>query len=132
MIPVEWEQVFTIAYVTDQAGEVIFNYTKPGSDELNYYSDIPKDCNVSKDICKTSWFKVYRMFDALSKTSIVEELVLWTLCEFVFLREGKLNVSSDYTEWTNAEFDHLCGPLPYMNITLGAIPEMEYVMEEVK
>ncbi|HHX0310698.1 TPA: immunity protein YezG family protein, partial [Staphylococcus aureus] len=22
MIPVEWEQVFTIAYVTDQAGEV--------------------------------------------------------------------------------------------------------------
>ncbi|HBP2856040.1 TPA: DUF600 family protein, partial [Staphylococcus aureus] len=31
MIPVEWEQVFTIAYVTDQAGEVIFNYTKPGS-----------------------------------------------------------------------------------------------------
>ncbi|HCZ4216423.1 TPA: TIGR01741 family protein, partial [Staphylococcus aureus] len=46
MIPVEWEQVFTIAYVTDQAGEVIFNYTKPDSDELNYYSDIPKDCNV--------------------------------------------------------------------------------------
>ncbi|HDB3482568.1 TPA: TIGR01741 family protein, partial [Staphylococcus aureus] len=45
MIPVEWEQVFTIAYVTDQAGEVIFNYTKPDSDELNYYSDIPKDCN---------------------------------------------------------------------------------------
>ncbi|HCZ0005818.1 TPA: DUF600 family protein, partial [Staphylococcus aureus] len=32
MIPVEWEQVFTIAYVTDQAGEVIFNYTKPDSD----------------------------------------------------------------------------------------------------
>ncbi len=24
MIPVQWEQVFTIAYVTDQAGEVIF------------------------------------------------------------------------------------------------------------
>ncbi|EYN45006.1 hypothetical protein W145_02155, partial [Staphylococcus aureus DAR3624] len=31
----------TIAYVTDQAGEVIFNYTKPGSDELNYYTYIP-------------------------------------------------------------------------------------------
>ena len=46
MIPVEWEQVFTIAYVTDQAGEVIFNYTKPGSDELNYYSDIPKDLSL--------------------------------------------------------------------------------------
>ncbi|HBC4531424.1 TPA: DUF600 family protein, partial [Staphylococcus aureus] len=30
MIPVEWENIYTIAYVTDQGGEVIFNYTKPG------------------------------------------------------------------------------------------------------
>ncbi|EUG46338.1 hypothetical protein O766_01824 [Staphylococcus aureus M0243] len=30
MIPVEWEQVFTIAYVTDQAGEVFYYYTEPG------------------------------------------------------------------------------------------------------
>ncbi len=40
MIPVEWENIYTIAYVTDQGGEVIFNYTKPGSDELNYYTYI--------------------------------------------------------------------------------------------
>ncbi|MCC1175351.1 TIGR01741 family protein, partial [Staphylococcus aureus] len=33
MIPVEWENIYTIAYVIDQGGEVIFNYTKPGSDE---------------------------------------------------------------------------------------------------
>ncbi|MGZ1677161.1 TIGR01741 family protein, partial [Staphylococcus argenteus] len=78
MIPVEWEQVFTIAYVTDQAGEVIFNYTKPGSDELNYYSDIPNDCNVSKDIFKNSWFKVYRMFDELRETFKEEDLEPWT------------------------------------------------------
>ncbi len=25
MIPVEWENIYTIAYVTDQGGEVIFN-----------------------------------------------------------------------------------------------------------
>ncbi|WP_371106837.1 immunity protein YezG family protein, partial [Staphylococcus sp. HMSC062H10] len=25
MIPVEWEQVFTIAYVDDEGGEVVFN-----------------------------------------------------------------------------------------------------------
>ncbi|HCI3495723.1 TPA: immunity protein YezG family protein, partial [Staphylococcus aureus] len=31
MIPVEWEQVFTIAYVDDEGGEVVFNYTKPNS-----------------------------------------------------------------------------------------------------
>ncbi|HDH6770090.1 TPA: TIGR01741 family protein, partial [Staphylococcus aureus] len=33
MIPVEWEKVYTIAYVDDEGGEVVFNYTKPGSDE---------------------------------------------------------------------------------------------------
>ncbi|MBE2152907.1 TIGR01741 family protein, partial [Staphylococcus argenteus] len=86
MIPVEWEQVFTIAYVTDQAGEVIFNYTKPGSDELNYYSDIPNDCNVSKDIFKNSWFKVYRVFDELRETFKKEGLEPWTSCEFDFTR----------------------------------------------
>ncbi|HCZ1789558.1 TPA: DUF600 family protein, partial [Staphylococcus aureus] len=26
MIPVEWEKVYTIAYVNDRGGEVIFNY----------------------------------------------------------------------------------------------------------
>ena len=40
MIPVEWEKVYAIAYVDDEGGEVIFNYTKPGSDELNYYTYI--------------------------------------------------------------------------------------------
>ncbi|KFA45086.1 hypothetical protein EW35_0369 [Staphylococcus aureus] len=62
------EKVYTIAYVDDEGGEVVFNYTKPGSEDLNYYSDIPKDCNVSKDIFKNSWFKVYRMFDELRET----------------------------------------------------------------
>ncbi|WP_223874002.1 immunity protein YezG family protein [Staphylococcus aureus] len=27
----------------DGGGEVFFNYTKPGSDDLNYYTDIPKE-----------------------------------------------------------------------------------------
>ncbi len=36
MIPVEWEKVYTLAYVNDRGGAVGFNYTKPGSDELNY------------------------------------------------------------------------------------------------
>ncbi|MDU4463029.1 MAG: TIGR01741 family protein [Staphylococcus aureus] len=62
MIPVEWEQVFTIAYVTDQAGEVIFNYTKPGSDELNYYTYIPREYNVSEKVFYDLWTDLYRLF----------------------------------------------------------------------
>ncbi|CDR66613.1 antitoxin YezG family protein [Staphylococcus schweitzeri] len=132
MIPVEWEQVFTIAYVTDQAGEVIFNYTKPGSDELNYYSDIPKDCNVSKDIFKNSWLKVYRMFDELRETFKKEGLEPWTSCEFDFTSEGKLKVSFDYIDWINTEFDQLGRENYYMYKKFGVLPEMEYEMEEVK
>ncbi len=30
-------KVYTIAYVDDEGGEVVFNYTKPGSEDLNYY-----------------------------------------------------------------------------------------------
>ncbi|MDU0279873.1 TIGR01741 family protein [Staphylococcus aureus] len=132
MIPVEWEQVFTIAYVTDQAGEVIFNYTKLGSEELNYYSDIPKDCNISKDIFENSWFKVYRMFDELRETFKKEGLDPWTSCEFDFTREGKLNVSFDYIDWINSDFDQLGRENYYMYKKFGVLPEMEYEMEEIK
>ncbi|MEN0437842.1 DUF1672 family protein, partial [Staphylococcus aureus] len=52
MIPVEWEKVYTIAYVDDEGGEVVFNYTKPGSDELNYYTYIPREYNVSEKVAK--------------------------------------------------------------------------------
>ncbi len=48
MIPVEWEKVYTIADVNDRGGEVVFNYPKPGSDELNYYTNISRDYNVSE------------------------------------------------------------------------------------
>ncbi|HGO3457713.1 TPA: antitoxin YezG family protein [Staphylococcus aureus] len=132
MIPVEWENVYTIAYVTDQAGEVIFNYTKPGSDELNYYSDIPKDCNVSKDIFKNSWLKVYRMFDELRETFKKEGLEPWTSCEFDFTREGKLNVSFDYIDWVRLGFGPLAKENYYMYKKFGVMPEMKYEINKVK
>ncbi len=132
MIPVEWEQVFTIAYVTDQAGEVIFNYTKPDSDELNYYSDIPKDCNVSKDIFKNSWFKVYRMFDELRETFKEEGLEPWTSCEFDFTRDGKLNVSFDYIDWINTEFDQLGRQNYYMYKNLGLYQKWNMKWKKLK
>ncbi len=126
MIPVEWEKIYTIAYVDDQGGEVIFNYTKPGSEELNYYSDIPKDCNVSNDIFMDLWMKVYRMFDELRETFKKEDLEPWISCEFDFTREGKLNVSFDYIDWLNTEFDQLGLENYYMYKKFGVIPEMEY------
>ncbi|MBU7109115.1 TIGR01741 family protein, partial [Staphylococcus aureus] len=118
--------------VTDQAGEVIFNYTKPGSDELNYYSDIPKDCNVSKDIFKNSWFKVYRLFKKLRNAFKEEGLEPWTSCEFDFTREGNLKVSFDYIDWIKLGFGPSGKENYYMYKKFGVIPEMEYEMEEIK
>ncbi|MGG7135095.1 TIGR01741 family protein, partial [Staphylococcus aureus] len=65
MIPVEWDQVFTIAYVNDRGGEIVFNYTKPGSDELNYYTYIPRKYNVSEKVFYDLWTDLYRLFKKL-------------------------------------------------------------------
>ncbi|HCY9844441.1 TIGR01741 family protein [Staphylococcus aureus] len=132
MIPVEWEQVFTIAYVTDQAGEVIFNYTKPGSDDLNYYTYIPREYNVSEKEFYDLWTDLYRLFKKLRNAFKEEDLEPWTSCEFDFTSEGKLKVPFDYIDWINTEFDQLGRENFYMYKKFGVIPEMEYEMEEIK
>ncbi|MBS3358214.1 TIGR01741 family protein, partial [Staphylococcus aureus] len=84
MIPVEWEQVFTIAYVDDEGGEVVFNYTKPGSEELNYYTYIPREYNVSEKEFYDLWTDLYRLFKKLRNAFKEEDLEPWTSCEFDF------------------------------------------------
>ncbi|HEJ9273040.1 TPA: TIGR01741 family protein [Staphylococcus aureus] len=127
MIPVEWEQVFTIAYVTDQAGEVIFNYTKPGSDELNYYTYIPREYNVSEKVFYDLWTDLYRLFKKL-RNAFKEDLEPWTSCEF----EGNLKVSFDYIDWIKLGFGPSGKENYYMYKKFGVLPETEYEMEEIR
>ena len=42
-----------------------FNYTKPGSDELNYYTYIPRDYNISEKVFYDLWTDLYRLFKKL-------------------------------------------------------------------
>ncbi|MGZ1882434.1 TIGR01741 family protein, partial [Staphylococcus argenteus] len=128
MIPVDWEKVYVIAYVDDQGGEVIFNYTKPGSDDLNYYTYIPRDYNVSEKEFYDLWTDLYRLFKKLRNAFIEEGLEPWTSCEFDFTKEGELKVSFDYIDWINTEFDQLGRENYYMYKKFGVIPEMEYEM----
>ncbi|MBR9280459.1 TIGR01741 family protein [Staphylococcus aureus] len=132
MIPVEWDQVFTIAYVNDRGGEIVFNYTKPGSDELNYYTYIPREYNVSEKVFYDLWTDLYRLFKKLRNAFKEEDLEPWTSCEFDFTRDGKLNVVFDYVDWMNTEFDQLGRENYYMYKKFGVLPEMEYEMEEIK
>ncbi len=76
--------------------------------------------------------KVYRMFDELRETFKKEGLDPWTSCEFDFTREGNLNVSFDYIDWLNTEFDQLSLENYYMYKKFGVLPEMEYEMGEIK
>ncbi|MCD0917622.1 TIGR01741 family protein [Staphylococcus aureus] len=132
MIPVEWEKVYTMAYIDDGGGEVFFNYTKPGSDDLNYYTDIPKEYNISVQVFDDLWMDLYDLFEELRDLFKEEDLEPWTSCEFDFTREGKLKVSFDYIDGINTEFDQLGRENYYMYKKFGVIPEMEYEMEEVK
>ena len=52
MIPAEWEQVYTMAYINEESEEVFFNYTTPGSNDLHYYTAIPEDYSVCLDHMK--------------------------------------------------------------------------------
>ena len=49
MIPVEWDKVYTKANIKEKKRS-FFYYTLPGSEELHYYTAIPKEHNVSKNI----------------------------------------------------------------------------------
>ncbi|HHQ6502678.1 TPA: TIGR01741 family protein [Staphylococcus aureus] len=131
MIPVEWEKVYTIAYVDDEGGEVVFNYTKPGSDELNYYTYIPREYNVSEKIFYDLWTDLYRLFKKL-RDLFKEDLEPWTSCEFDFTSEGKLNVSFDYIDWVNSEFGPMGREDYYMYKKFGIWPEKEYAINRVK
>ena len=53
MIPVEWDEVYTKAYIKEEI-KSFFYFTLPGSEELHYYTAIPKEHNVSK-IFKNYW-----------------------------------------------------------------------------
>ncbi|OMH95361.1 TIGR01741 family protein, partial [Staphylococcus argenteus] len=101
MIPVEWEKVYAMAYIDDEGGEVFFNYTKPGSDDLNYYTDIPKEYNISVKVFDDLWMDLYDLFEELRDLFKEEDLEPWTSCEFDFTREGELKVSFDYIDWIN-------------------------------
>ncbi|MDV0295722.1 TIGR01741 family protein [Staphylococcus aureus] len=131
MIPVEWEKVYTMAYIDDGGGEVFFNYTKPGSDDLNYYTILNK-YNISRESEFMDSGMIYKQFLKLRDLFKEEDLEPWTSCEFDFTREGKLKVSFDYIDWINTEFDQLGRENYYMYKKFGVIPEMEYEMEEVK
>ncbi len=132
MIPVEWEQVFTIAYVDDEGGEVVFNYTKPNSDDLNYYTYIPREYNISEKVFYDLWTDLYILFKKLRNAFKEEDLEPWTSCEFDFTRDGKLNVSFDYIDWVILGFGPLAKENYYMYKKFGVMPEMKYEINKVK
>ena len=104
MIPTEWEQVYTMAYIDEEGGS-IFNYTKLDSDNLHYYTDIPKDYNVSEKRCLVNYlFTLYKLFKD-SESYFIETIKNYGHHVNLIFTEGKLNVSFDYIEWKNQVLD---------------------------
>ena len=132
MIPTEWEQIYTMAYIDEEGGEVFFNYTKLDSDNLHYYTDIPKDYNVSEKIFSKLSFTLYKLFKSLRELFIENNQEPWTSCEFDFNNEGKLNVSFDYIDWKNSGFGQISRDYYYEYKKFGIIPELDYAKEEIK
>ena len=132
MIPVEWERVYTMAYINEESEEVFFNYTTPGSDDLHYYTSIPDDYNVSERIFDELSDELYENFDRLRELFIENNQEPWTSCEFDFNNEGKLNVSFDYIDWKNSGFGQISRDYYYEYKKFGIIPELDYAKKEIK
>ena len=86
---------------------------------MNYYTNISRDYNVSEEIFDDLWMNLYYLFKNLRNLFKTEEHEPWTSCEFDFTRDGKLNVSFDYIDWINTEFDQLGRENYYMYKKLG-------------
>ena len=132
MIPVEWERVYTMAYMNEESEEVFFNYTTPGSEELHYYTAIPKEHSVSKKIFDELLDELYESFEKLRDLFKEENQEPWTSCEFDFNNEGKLNVSFGYIDWKKSEFGHLARVFYHQYKKSGILPEKEYAINKVK
>ncbi|COW29815.1 TIGR01741 family protein [Staphylococcus aureus] len=132
MIPVEWEKVYAMAYISERNGEVFYNYTEPSSDELFYYTSVLNKYNISRSEFMDSVYELYKQFDNLRELFIEEGLEPWTSCEFDFTSEGKLNVSFDYIDWTKLEFGQIAKENYYMYKKFGISPETEYEINKVK
>ena len=132
MIPVEWERVYTMAYMNEESEEVFFNYTTPGSEELHYYTAIPKEHSVSKKIFDGLLDELYECFEKLRDLLKEENQEPWTSCEFDFNNEGKLNVSFDYIDWKNSGFGQISRDYYYEYKKFGIIPELDYAKKEIK
>ncbi|KAA2274873.1 TIGR01741 family protein [Staphylococcus haemolyticus] len=132
MIPTEWEQVYTVAYIDKEGGEVLFYYTKPRSNDLHYYTNIPKDYNVSEKIFSDLWGDLFGLFDKLRESFKEVNQEPWTSCEFDFTNKGKLKISFDYIDWKNSDFGPMARKNYYKYKKFGILPEKEYAKNKVK
>ena len=132
MIPVEWDKVYTKAYIDDQGGEVFFNFIQSDSNDIHYYTSIPDDYNVSERIFDELSDELYENFDRLRELFIENNQEPWTSCEFDFTNEGKLNVAFDYIDWKNSDFGQISREYYYEYKKFGIIPELDYAKKEIK
>ncbi|CAC8978154.1 TIGR01741 family protein [Staphylococcus aureus] len=132
MIPIEWEKVYTMAYIDDEGGEVFYYYTEPGSNELYYYTSVLNKYDISESEFMDSAYELYKQFQNLRNIFKEEGYEPWTSCEFDFTRDGKLNVSFDYIDWANSEFGPMGREHYYMYKKFGIWPEKEYAINWVE
>ena len=122
MIPVEWDKVYTKAYIKEESKEVfstiLYLVVKNYIIILLFLKNI-----MFQKIFKELLDELYENFERLKKLFIENNQEPWTSCEFDFNNEGKLNVSFDYIDWKNSEFGPLARENYYEYKKFGILPE---------
>ena len=131
MIPVEWDKVYTKAYIKEESKEVFSTILYLVV--MNYITILLFLKNIMfQKIFKELLDELYENFDRLRELFIENNQEPWTSCEFDFNNEGKLNVSFDYIDWKNSEFGPLARENYYEYKKFGILPEKDYAINKVK
>ncbi|MEJ7301353.1 TIGR01741 family protein, partial [Staphylococcus caprae] len=93
--------------------------------DLHYYTDIPKDYNVSEEIFDELSDELYDLFETLRGSFIENNQEPWTSCEFDFTNKGKLNVSFGYIDWKKSDLGQVARFNYYRYKKFGIPPEFE-------
>ena len=88
---------------------------------MNYYTDIPKEYNVSVQVFDDLWMDLYDLFKNLRIYLKKKDSNHGHHVNLTLQRDGKLNVSFDYIDWANSEFGQMGREHYYMykNLEFG-------------
>ncbi|WP_398574703.1 TIGR01741 family protein, partial [Staphylococcus epidermidis] len=112
-----------------QSKQLFFYYTLPPTQQLHYYTPIPKQHNLSKKIFKQLFHQLYQKFQTLNNLFIQNNQQPSTSSQFHFTNQPKFNLSFPYIHSKNSHFPQYHPFNYYTYKKFPLLPQLHYTKE---